>query len=341
MSESQTFERVAIWDGWRGLAIALVLFGHFTFTKWVWDERMGVDVFFVLSGMLMSNILFIKRMSLKDFYIRRASRIMPALIFFLIGAYVASVAVGYDFKHSEFIGSLFFIRTYWPIEPDYYTAVLPTGHLWSLNVEEHAYILMSLISLVLLARRSIGYLLIGIYVLSVAICFYHYSVIPTVDMKSALIRTETTIGFIMFSAGYALIKKQLNLKLGQSASLICLALAFLTYLSAVPIWTTFVFSPILLGIAVNHLTDSSRGLNTILLSAPMRQLGILSFSIYLWQQIFYKLYYALPFGALTGFIASIVVGAISYYIVEKPIRNYINNRWSNQPTYREGSQVVR
>ena len=79
-----TNKRVAVWDGWRGIAISMVLCGHFYDIKWLWEDRMGVDIFFVLSGMLMSIILFDKRQSLKDFYIRRLSRIYPALLVFCL-----------------------------------------------------------------------------------------------------------------------------------------------------------------------------------------------------------------------------------------------------------------
>ena len=95
-----------------------------------------------------------------------------------------------------------------------------------------------------------------------------------------------------------------------------------------PVWLTFTLGPILLGIAINHLQASAPAIRKILCFAPLRWLGILSFSIYLWQQVFYKLYYALPGGALTGFVLSILFGAGSYFVIENPARRYINNRWS-------------
>ena len=190
------------WDGWRGLAILLVLVGHFTFSKWVWEERMGVDVFFVLSGMLMSNILFVHKMPLKDFYIRRFSRVIPGLVVFLLGALVISIAIGYEFHPVEFLASLFFIRTYFPVQPEYYSTVLPTGHLWSLSVEEHSYVIFSLISIVLLAYRKITILLFTIYIISLATSWYYYFSVPADQFEATLIRTESAIAFIAFSAGY-------------------------------------------------------------------------------------------------------------------------------------------
>ena len=324
----KTSTRIPEWDGWRGLAILLVLVGHFTFSKWVWEERMGVDVFFVLSGMLMSNILFVERMPLKDFYIRRFSRVVPALFVFLLGAVVVSLILQYEFHPIEFVASLIFVRTYFPADPEFFTTALPIGHLWSLSVEEHSYIIMSLISIVLLARGRIITALFGLYLLSLFFCWYNYLTVPAQEFAATLIRTETTIGFITFSAAYNLWTKEKDVGKNGYLSIVCLALAFLCYLRVLPVWLTFTLGPILLGIAINHLQASAPAIRKILCFAPLRWLGILSFSIYLWQQVFYKLYYALPGGALTGFVLSILFGAGSYFVIENPARRYIDNRWS-------------
>ena len=326
-------ERIAVWDGWRGLAILSVLFGHFTFSSWIWEERFGVDVFFVLSGMLMSNILFIKRMHLRDFYIRRLSRVMPALTVFVCAAFAISVLMQYQFKISEFIASLVFIRTYFPVDPHYFTTQLPTGHLWSLNVEEHAYIIMSMISVILISRAGLAWILFGIYVLSLVVNFYYYFHLSALEFEHALIRTESAIGFIAFSAAYNLIRIQFSIKIHPQLPLILFLLALACYLSAAPIWLTFLISPVFLGVAVNHLVDTARFTQNVLTLKPLRFIGILSYSIYLWQQVFYKLYYALPGGAFSGFLLSILFGAGSYYIVESPIRRAINNKWSKVPGY--------
>ena len=293
-----------------------------------------MDVFFVLSGMLMSNILFMERMHLRDFYIRRFSRIMPALIVFLCAAFAVSVLLKYDFEISEFIASLFFIRTYYPVVPAYFSTDLPTGHLWSLNVEEHAYIIMSLLSVIFIARTRLASLLLGIYALSVTLNFYNYFHLPSPEFEHSLIRTESAIGFIAFSAAYNLLRIKYSIKIHPQLPLILFLLALVCYLDAAPIWLTFLLSPVFLGIAVNHLVEATKSIQKVLTVKPLRWLGILSYSIYLWQQIFYKLYYALPGGAITGFVLSILVGAGSFYIIETPLRRAINTRWSRMPVYR-------
>jgi len=91
----------------------------------------------------------------------------------------------------------------------------------------------------------------------------------------------------------------------------------------------------MLGIAVNHLVDSAKPLQQFLTFAPLRWFGMLSYSMYLWQQIFYQMTYALPGKAMTGFVLSIVVGACSFYFFENPLRRFINQRWSPKPQYRQ------
>lgn len=326
--------RIEVLDGWRGTAILLVLIGHFTFSSWIWEERMGVDIFFVLSGLLMAKILFVDRMSLKDFYIRRFSRVIPALFVFLVVATALSMALKYEFSVIEIVSSLFFLRTYFPAEPEYFTTPTPTGHLWSLSVEEHSYILMSLISLLLIARKKVAYALLGIYGLSVVMNIFNLVNMPAQQFEYSLIRTESAIGFIAFSAGYSLLKRERNFTFPKHTALLCLLLAFACYIKAAPIWLTFIFCPVLLGIAVNHLMESGQLLQAALKNPAIRYLGIFSYSIYLWQQIFYKLHYALPYGQITGFLASIGVGIASFYLLENPIRHFINNKWSSIPSYR-------
>lgn len=327
--------RIEVWDGWRGLAILFVLVGHFTFTQWVWEERLGVDLFFVLSGMLISNILFIDRMGLRDFYIRRFSRVVPTLLVFLCASFAVALLLKYEFSVSELFASAVFIRTYFPVEPEYFSAMLPTGHLWSLNVEEHSYIIMSIMTLFLIARGKITLAMFSIFLGSVIVNFYNYASMAEQEFFYSLIRTESAIGFIAFSAGYNLLRKERTINVPPYTPLFLLVATFLCYLEWAPVWLTFLIGPVFLGVAVNHLTDAAKPIKSFLSFAPLRWFGMLSYSMYLWQQIFYKLYYALPGKTLTGFVLSIVVGACSFYFFENPVRKYINQRWSPDPKFRQ------
>jgi len=179
---------------------------------------------------------------------------------------------------------------------------------------------MSIISVTIISRVKVASVLVGIYIASVVVNFSNYFNLSALDFEYSLIRTESAIGFIAFSAAYNLFRIKYSIQIHPQLPLLLLVLALACYVRAAPIWLTFVVSPVFLGVAVNHLVDAAKSMQRLLMFKPLRWLGILSYSIYLWQQIFYKLYYALPGGAFTGFVLSIAVGAGSFYIFETPLR---------------------
>jgi peptidoglycan/LPS O-acetylase OafA/YrhL len=322
------------WDGWRGCAILLVLCGHFFDIKWVWEDRMGVDVFFVLSGMLMSGILFEKRLSLRDFYIRRLSRVFPTLLVYVAFIFTFSWLYAIEFSSFEVISSLAFMRTYLPAEPHIWESGVVINHLWSLNVEEHAYVLLSLISLAFIRREWIGGLLLILAALCIALGFYQYSRLSVEDMHLYLIRTESAVVFILVAAGYGLLKRRYDWQLPPWVPVVCFALAFLCYARVAPVWLIFAISPLLLGVAVNHLDRLPHLISQILSTPAIRYMGLWSYSIYLWQQFFYNTSWIYPGGRATACVLAVLVGVVSFYTIENPVRRWINGRWSAQPSYR-------
>jgi len=331
---SERSQRIGNWDGWRGIAIMLVLCGHFYNIPWLWEDRLGVDVFFVLSGMLMSIILFEKRLSLRDFYIRRLSRIYPALILYVFVVFGVSWFFSQPFTAAEFISTLFFLRTYYPAAPDIWATEVAIGHLWSLNVEEHAYLFLSLVSLLLIRRKYIAWLLLTLGAGSVLLSFLKFNLLPAEEIALYVIRTESAVVFIFFSAGYGLLRRQFGWTLPPLVPVVCFVGAVACYALALPLWLVFSLSPILLAISVNHLDGLPRLVNRLLLFAPLRYIGLWSYSIYLWQQFFYIYSWKIPFGKPIALLLALAFGIASYYILETPVRRFINLKWSANPVYR-------
>ena len=335
-AESTNGARVLSWDGWRGLAITLVLCGHFYDIQWLWEDRMGVDVFFVLSGMLMSRILFEKRLCLKDFYIRRLSRIFPVLVCYVLAIYSFSWLYSVDFRISEIFATLLFLRTYLPADPGIWDTKVAIGHLWSLNVEEHAYVILSLLTLFFVNTRRIAYVLLALGTFTLLLSLYHYQNSTPDDFPLYLIRTESAVVFIFYSAGYGLLRRRLNWHLPVWVPVLCFAAAVVCYAQQLPPWLIFSASPVLLSIAVNHLDDVPDFVNAVLTFPVLRYLGLWSYSIYLWQQFFYEYAWAFPYSKYLTPVLAIVAGIMSYYILENPTRQLINNRWSSNPRYLTG-----
>jgi peptidoglycan/LPS O-acetylase OafA/YrhL len=131
-------KRIDYLDGWRGLAIFLVLQGHFLAIQGWHSGRMGVDVFFCLSGLLMSRILFTRRVPLTTFYKRRISRIIPAFLLYLFITFAIAAVIGKAAPLREVVPTVLFLRSYLPADFHMFSSPYPIGHLWSLNVEEHS-----------------------------------------------------------------------------------------------------------------------------------------------------------------------------------------------------------
>src|SRR5947207_1759718 len=159
-------------DGWRAVAIAMVVMSHFTavrgFSPPAWwtqafQGNLGVRIFFVISGLLITYLLLLEaerrgRPSLRSFYTRRVLRIFP-VYFLYLGVVVGLTLAGlYTDTATAWIGSLPFTRNFIG-----QTQSL-TGHYWSLAVEEQFYLVwpITLVALRLWERprTAIGLLMI-------------------------------------------------------------------------------------------------------------------------------------------------------------------------------------
>jgi peptidoglycan/LPS O-acetylase OafA/YrhL len=308
-------------DGWRGLAILLVLESHFVDLLPIHSGRLGVDVFFCLSGFLMSRILFIKRTPLPTFYKRRASRILPVFLLFVTVIYATSDGRTWQ----EALSTYAFMRTYYPVPPDIWNTGIPIGHLWSLNVEEHCYVLLSLFACFAFLRRREWLLLIGLGVLSVlvAVVYLKYGAPPW-----GLLGTETCASFLLLSAGYFLVRERLQSFVPAWLPLVTMAGGVLCYSPVTPWWASLLVAPFLLAFTVNHLSESPAWFRSFLSLPLLRLFGLWSYSIYLWQQPFHRYQSMLHFeGFPVAGLLAIGVGALSFYAFENPIRTWLNNRW--------------
>ena len=248
-------------------------------------------------------------------------------------SYSISWLYSIDFKVSEIFATLLFLRTYIPADPGIWDTKVAIGHLWSLNVEEHAYIILSLLTLFLVNTNRIAYVLLALGTFTLLLSAYHYQTSTPEDFPLYLIRTESAVVFIFYSAGYGLLRRRLNWNLPVWVPVLCFAVAVLCYAQQLPLWLIFSASPILLAVAVNHLDNVPKFVNAILTFPVLRYLGLWSYSIYLWQQFFYEYAWAFPLSTYLAPVLAITAGIISYYVLENPTRLWINNRWSSNPRY--------
>jgi peptidoglycan/LPS O-acetylase OafA/YrhL len=318
-------DRIEYLDGWRGLAILCVLIEHFFGVPGVSVGRFGVDLFFVLSGFLMSRILFEQRMPIAKFYRRRISRIMPALIVFLAVVVTAYNAKGHYTPAKEVIGMLTFTRTY--MTPSLWTLGhgAPVSHTWSLNVEEHCYLILSLVASVAFLRRNTARVLFALALLSFVAILLHMA-LATPETPPFMKNTECAAAALLLSAGYRTIAP--GIVVPPWAPLLAGALAAFCYADA---WgwegggPRVVIAPFLLAFAVNHIGASYAWVVRMLEASWLRLLGVLSYSVYLWQEPFWDHQAHFPYH--TAVLFAIAVGALSYYCIESPTRRWLNAHW--------------
>lgn len=97
----------------------------------------------------MGRRLFVKNTPIPTFYRRRISRILPAHVAFVVIVAGVCLGLGRPFSCPETLAALLFVNNYVGSEPG--QGVMPFGHIWSLSVEEHSYVLLSILALA--ARR--------------------------------------------------------------------------------------------------------------------------------------------------------------------------------------------
>jgi peptidoglycan/LPS O-acetylase OafA/YrhL len=147
-------------DGVRAIAVLLVMASHFGVPGFAQAGDIGVTIFFTLSGFLITTLLLEERersgrISLVQFYIRRAVRLLPALLVLLAFVVAFEAAIGQlDFALPRAMAALFYVAN-WVNET---TNLGPLFHTWSLGVEEQFYAVWPLLLIVLMTlsgRRAV------------------------------------------------------------------------------------------------------------------------------------------------------------------------------------------
>jgi peptidoglycan/LPS O-acetylase OafA/YrhL len=328
-------------DGWRAIAIGLVLFDH-AFnssvcaagsTRWCnhfMVGQTGVNLFFGLSGLLICTRLLQERqrtarISLRGFYVRRACRILPAALLYLAIITLAALARQILISRTELAASLFFFRNYLSPETGFYT-----GHFWSLSLEEQFYIVWPTLLLALLLLPGRWPVVVTVLLAASVAVWRHASVALALMLHGQLAR-----GFFLHTGVRAD-----GLLMGAAAAL---ALARGTRpLERVPLWMwgtivgvyvavvahfglrPTIWESTLVPVMVAWTAYHPRALPSRLLEWPvLRWLGRISYSLYIWQQCFFPpadvaaplhLVQRWPLGAL----AAIACAATSYYLLERP-----------------------
>ncbi|MCW2934890.1 MAG: putative acyltransferase [Actinomycetia bacterium] len=228
-------------DGLRAIAVAVVVAYHLGL-GWAGGGLLGVGIFFTLSGYLITDILVGQwrargRINLKDFWIRRARRLLPAL-FVVLAVVAAWAAIAYPGQmpslRGDIVAAALYVSNWWFIAQNasYFARFgppSPLGHLWSLAVEEQFYLIWPWIVLaggVLFTRkmklttRQAGFAAIAVTLALAAASFVALALSfhPGLDPTRAYEGTDTRAGGLLIGAALALAWPTRRARPGRTAT---------------------------------------------------------------------------------------------------------------------------
>lgn len=327
-------------DGWRGLAILAVLAAHFG-PRPIVDPlgQIGVQMFFALSGYLIGQLLFIKNVGLPDFFFRRFSRIVPTFVLFIAAMYLYARYVRAGASRptvEELLAALFFVRTYLPVDVGIWSSAWPIGHIWSLNVEEHSYLFLALLALV--ARRCkserVLTVLLACGVAASALIYYRYAGSPPAGASPWSLRSECAAAGLLFSALLCQMRHARPTPALHGGHPAVPAVFFLLGIYLISGYRLnggqVVLGPVCLALALNFLFCLPEPAKQLLSHRLLIWFGKRSFSLYLWQQPFYRAVVEGELPALAGAVLGLGAGVLSFHLFEDPVRRGLNRAWSRR-----------
>jgi peptidoglycan/LPS O-acetylase OafA/YrhL len=318
-------------DGVRALAVLAVVGVHadLPFTL---GGGVGVDIFFVLSGFLITTILVREvngsgRIRLGAFYARRALRLFPALI--LVAAVTAIVWAAFPWApmRSDTLWGTLAAVTYtssWVRAFDL-SGLAYMGHAWSLSVEEHFYLVWPLLLLLFARTRRFRGLVLTV---TAAAITYRVLADTLLDWSAERIYNgpDTRAEQLLIGCSLAVLLYRSHRRVGLGPALI--AAGLLTAAVLVPIELTLIpggstVAGVAAAVLIAHMvTDERSWLVRLLATPPLVWVGERSYGIYLWHRPIFGLLFgaglAAPVMAGLGLALTLIIPALSYRFVEQP-----------------------
>ena len=328
-------------DGWRAVAILSVICSHDAVhtlgrfnTRYLNDVGgNGVGVFFAISGFLICSRLLDEealrgRIGLKGFYMRRGFRILPAALLFLGVISVLGVLGLIPLSWREVLASLFFFRNY-PRLSGFSAGPLTwyTAHFWSLAVEEQFYFFLP-VMLVFTRQRWRAWALLG---LSLLIALNRFVQTRHKPFNLMQFHSEVRLDCLLVPALFAVVASSPAARTRMARWLrwwplyLALVLCFLPFGDET--WwhvtvTTWAFPMVVVGAVLNP----GNVLGRVLEWAPLRFIGRISYSLYLWQQLFFITHFGPPTSAIPlvqtwplRLLLTFACALLSYYLLERPM----------------------
>ncbi|MBO9717061.1 MAG: acyltransferase [Pseudoxanthomonas sp.] len=337
-------------DGIRALAV-LAVFCHHTGLVPVHGGFLGVDVFFVLSGFLITRLLITeyrdtRAIAYKKFFIRRSLRLFPALIVMLLALTVywwVMSPPNVDIRREVVPALLYFMN--WVRAFQVYDAPL-TAHTWSLSIEEQFYLVWPFLLLFVLRSRAKPVVVVSA-VIAAVVLWRWYLFTHGVQMSRIYAGFDTHMDGLMVGALLALISPQALRRFGSAWKLGAIYLLICLFNEEASrhasMHGAYLINALAAGAIIAKVaSDQGSALVGVLSEPVLAWFGTVSYGFYLWHYPVIKvlLYSGYDqFGAFFGnlsyprlsmfaacFIGSLVPTVLSWWLVEKPILSWRKRR---------------
>ena len=314
--------RIPTLDGWRAIAILTVLVSHAQFGmngtwfgghSWIvlWG-RHGVDLFFVLSGYLITDrLLCEERINLRSFYTRRFFRLMPAAWTYLAVIIAVTAICKVHVSRVGLLGCLLFFSNYLGDQAN----ISLLRHFWSLSIEEQFYLVWPLLLLLLGRKRGLILACFAFAALSIYDLLNRQVYLAYLDTS---MRTEFNAHGILAGCILALTLKKLKTWVARHAGLLLvISVAGVVwniqhYFSPTPLESIF-FAVMIASTSMSPSRCFSRALQW----SPLAYVGTISYSLYIWQEML-----LMPHLKWLGAIMVFPIAVLSYAFIEQPSQKF-------------------
>jgi peptidoglycan/LPS O-acetylase OafA/YrhL len=330
-------------DGLRAIAVLPVIFYHANFELFS-GGFIGVDVFFVISGYLITSIIYKQMManefSLGDFYCRRIKRIFPVLFFIMFISFpfawvLLSPVDLVEFSKSIIGVSLFSSNILFWRQSGYFTTAaeyIPFLHTWSLSVEEQFYLVFPLFCFFIIKKKE-KYLIPGIlsiwsisFILSLIISYWK----PGAAFFLSFFRAYELLTGSLIALFYNQLSDLVRRSWIRSSIATAGLLLILVAMVFIDKWTVFpgiaVILPVIGASLIILYSDANNLTGRLLGNSILVNIGLISFSLYLWHNLLFTFarFHGFAYSNSYAFeyltLISLILSYFTWRFVENPFR---------------------
>ncbi|EHS7159304.1 TPA: acetyltransferase [Staphylococcus pseudintermedius] len=369
-------------DGVRAVAVIAIIIYHLN-PQWLSGGFLGVDTFFVISGYLITSLLLTEyhntgKIELMSFWLRRVKRLIPAVLFLVMGVIVLSLIfmpTEIQKVRADSIAAIFYVSNWWYImqNVDYFEqfAVQPLKHLWSLAIEEQFYLVFPIVLLSLLSfiRRLKSIRIIFLILLVISMIAMMVLYVPNENVARVYFGTDTRIQTLLMGVLLALVWPPFQLKakvnrqmrtMIDTAGVVGLAILFICFKfvsetnSILYYGGFFLISTVTLLVIASSVHPSGY-FAKFLGNKVFTFIGSRSYSLYLWHYpIIVLIHHQFvqgqipPLVYVVEILLMVLMAEFSYKFIEQPFRkegfnifafNHLKN-WCSQKVLRTWLVII-